>query len=68
MTAVEKKAGRLLLAGALSVFCTGRRLAATVTGDTGTWHVVREPGRWRGTCLSRRRCSHIAAMERVTGP
>ena len=64
---IEAKAERLLLAGRLLVFCGERGVAATVTGDSGTWRLFRESGRWRCTCPSRKRCSHVVAMERVTG-
>lgn len=61
------KALRLLVMGRVTVFCSERGTEATVEGDSGTWRVYRAPGRWRCTCPSRRPCSHVEAVERVTG-
>ena len=61
------KALRLLVMGRVTVCCGERGLEATVEGDSGAWHVYREPGRWRCTCPSWRPCSHVEAVARVTG-
>jgi hypothetical protein len=61
------KALRLLLMGGVVVRCSERGIEAIVQGDTREWQLYRERGGWRCTCPSRRRCSHIEAVERVTG-
>ena len=65
---VEEKAERLLVTRAVTVRCANDRLYATVVGDHDEYRLVREAGRWRCTCPSRKKCSHIEAVERVTEP
>lgn len=60
---IEEKAERLLVTKAVTI---ERVLVATVRGDHDTYTVFREKDRWRCTCPSRVRCSHIEAVERVT--
>lgn len=60
---IEEKAERLLTSGALTVAFTEAR----VKGDHGTYHVVYRQGRWWCSCPARKKCSHIEAVERVTG-
>ena len=60
------KALRLLVSGRVTVRYGEHGIEATVVGDTGTWSLYREPEGWRCSCPSRRRCSHVEAVERVT--
>ena len=60
------KALRLLVTARVTVRCGERGLEANVEGDSGVWTLYRERERWRCTCPSRRRCSHVEAVERVT--
>ena len=63
---LEAKAARYLTSGCVAVTCADSTIGATVKGDTGTWRLFREPDRWRCTCPSWKRCSHLEAVERVT--
>ena len=62
---ITEKAERLLLQGHVTVRVI-RGETVLVKGDHDTYSVVRERDRWRCTCPSRKRCSHIEAVERVT--
>jgi hypothetical protein len=59
---IVKKAERLLLEGRVTI----PAYSASVRGDHDTHSVFREGSRWRCTCPSRKKCSHIEAVERVT--
>lgn len=68
---IEAKAARYLLAGKVSIVLRlpDGRMRAVVDGDTGV-HLLgydpRYPG-WRCLCPAYRRCSHVVAVERITG-
>lgn len=66
--AVQAKGERYLLERRVEITCSERGIEAKVEGDTGTWTLYREPHRWRCTCPSWKRCSHLEAVERVTRP
>jgi hypothetical protein len=63
---IKQKAARLLTEARVWISCGERGIEAVVQGDTGTWNLYRAPDRWRCGCPSRRRCSHVEAVERVT--
>jgi hypothetical protein len=60
---VEEKAERLLLERRVTI----PAYSAIVRGDHDVYAVKREGDRWRCTCPARKKCSHIEAVERVTG-
>jgi hypothetical protein len=60
---IKEKAERLLISGAVIIPAA----IASVKGDHGTYAVVFREGRWKCNCPARKRCSHIEAVERVTG-
>ena len=60
---IREKADRLLLTGAVSIDTA----AAKVRGDHGTYSLIHLNGRWWCNCPARKKCSHIEAVERVTG-
>ena len=61
---VEEKAERLLLERRVTI---SDAAVVTVRGDHDIYRLFREAGRWRCTCPARKKCSHIEAVERVTG-
>lgn len=61
-----EKAGRLLLAGRVSILEVGPRLVrAKVRGETRTWECGYRPGGWWCTFPAFGRCSHLLALRRV---
>ncbi|MET0937811.1 MAG: hypothetical protein ABWY51_01140 [Gaiellaceae bacterium] len=57
----------MLIQGRVVISCGKNGLEAGVEGDHATYRLFREPGRWRCTCASWNGCSHVAAVELVTG-
>lgn len=64
----QLKALRLLAEQAVTIRCSNRGLVAHVRGDHGEYEFVPEPDGWACPCpYTRRDCSHLRAVELVTG-
>jgi uncharacterized Zn finger protein len=60
------KAARLLIEGRLTVLSAHQgRVRATVRGDSATYRLGFDRGRWWCHCPARGRCSHLVALASV---
>lgn len=63
---VEVKGRRYLVEGRVRVLLVHRgRIFAEVRGTEQIWHAGLDNGQWFCDCPSRRRCSHLVALQLV---
>jgi hypothetical protein len=64
----KSKAERLLIATAVTIRCTEDGIEALVVGDHDQYRLQLGPSGWVCPCPARLRdCSHVRAVEAVTG-